>query len=227
MGRLVEKEELRDKFQVFSDRSEAGRKLAEFLEEKGIRGDIVLAIPNGGVAVGAEVALGLEVELRVAVVRKLVFPWNPEAGFGALSWTGELIVDERIKEYLTEEEYEYSLRRAERSVREREKLFKDFLPPETLEGMRVILVDDGLATGYTMLVAVRSVKGLRARKVVVAVPTSPRSAVEMLLKEVDTIAVLNLRSTIPFAVADAYKFWRDLSEMEILNILLSLRNLGL
>ena len=227
MGELIEHVELRDKYAVFEDRGDAGRRLAVFLRERGVKGDLVLAIPNGGVAVGAEVSISLGLRLAVAVTRKITFPWTTEAGFGAVSWTGEVEVDASALRYLGEGEYEKCLSRVRRSVEERVRMFKEFLPPSSLAGVSVLLVDDGLATGYTMLVAVKTVKKLGAGEVTVAVPTASQGAVELLLRHVDRLVVLNLRTGLPYAVADAYKFWRDLSEHEVLAMLYSLRKLGL
>ncbi len=227
MGKLVEREELRDKYTVFEDRGDAGRQLADFLREKGIEADILAAIPNGGVAVGAEVSVVLGLPLSVAVVRKITFPWTTEAGFGAVSWTGEIEVDQTALRLLTESEYRACLARAKKSVEERTRIFKDFLPPSSLKGLSVLLVDDGLATGYTMLAAVKSVRKLGAANIVAAVPTASRGSIGLLLDHVDLLVVLNLRTTMPYAVAEAYRLWRDLSEYEVLSLLYSLRKIGL
>ncbi len=222
MGEIIEEWSLRNKVHVFENRFDAGRKLADFLLDNDIEFDLVLAIPNGGVAVGLEIAKKLEKELKVAIVRKATYPWTTEAGFGAVSWTGEVELETEAVKMLSKEEVEASVARAKKSVEERLKLFKDFLPGD-LKNLRVVIVDDGLATGYTMLVAVKSVRKLGAREVVVAVPTSSEGAARMVAESADLLLVLNLRSSFFYAVADAYKRWRDLLELEVLNLLLSLK----
>lgn len=225
MGELAELEELRDRYAVFEDRLEAGRRLSEFLRQRGVRFDSILAIPNGGVAVGYALALELGAPLSVAVVRKLTYPWTTEAGFGAVSWLGDLVVDEAARSWLGEPLFENCLERAKRSVEERVRVYRDFLP-EGLGG-RVLLVDDGLATGYTMLAAIAAARRLRAEKVLAAVPTASIAAANMVAERVDLLAVLNLRTQLPYAVADAYRVWTDLTDAEVLQMLQHLRGLGL
>ena len=226
VGKLLERRDLRNRYGVFADREGAGDALAEFMAKEGVAVDSILAIPNGGVAVGFRVALKLETRLAVAVVRKITYPWTSEAGFGAVSWLGDVVADERVAKALGEGEYRRCLERAERSVRERARIFADYLP-SALDGEQVAVVDDGLATGYTMLAAVRAARRLGARKVVAAAPTASLDAVQLLLEHVDLLVALNVREDYPYAVADAYARWWDLSETETLTYLRLLRERGL
>jgi predicted phosphoribosyltransferase len=221
-GKLLERKDLRNRYGVFADREGAGELLAEFVEREGVALDSILAIPNGGVAVGYRAALRLGVPLAVAVVRKITYPWTTEAGFGAVSWLGDVVVDERVARALGEGEFRRCLERAERSVRERARIFADYLPGD-LNGKRVAVVDDGLATGYTMLAAVKAARKLGAREVVAAAPTASLDAVQLLLEHADLLVVLNLREDYPYAVADAYARWWDLTESEALAYLRLLR----
>lgn len=225
MGELLELEELRDRYSVFEDRFEAGRRLAELLSGRGVRFDSILAIPNGGVAVGYALALETRAPLSVAVVRKITYPWTSEAGFGALSWLGDLVVNKEERAWLGEHAFNLCLERARKSVEERARVYASFLP-RSLRGS-VLLVDDGLATGYTMLAAVAAARRLGADRVQVAVPTASISSVNTVLEHVDLLAVLNVRTLLPFAVADAYRVWTDLTEAETLEMLRRLRGLGL
>lgn len=219
---MLERKDLRNRYGVFADREGAGDALAEFLVKEGVAVDSILAIPNGGVAVGFRATLKLEATLAVAVVRKITYPWTTEAGFGAVSWLGDVVVDERVVRALGEEEFRRCLERAERSVRERARIFADYLPGD-LSGKRVAVVDDGLATGYTMLAAVRAAGRLGAREVVAAAPTASLDAVQLLLEHVDLLVALNVREDYPYAVADAYARWWDLTESEALKYLRLLR----
>ncbi|MEM0308577.1 MAG: phosphoribosyltransferase family protein [Thermofilaceae archaeon] len=158
-------------------------------------------------------------------MRKLTYPWTTEAGFGAVSWLGDLVVDEAARSWLGEPLFESCLERAKRSVEERVRVYRDFLPEE-LRGC-VLLVDDGLATGYTMLAAIAAARRLRAEKVLAAVPTASIAAANMVAERVDLLAVLNLRTQLPYAVADAYRVWTDLTDAEVLQMLQHLRGLGL
>jgi putative phosphoribosyl transferase len=221
MGSLVEDQTLRDKINVFRDRAEAGRKLREKLESFRGSDGLILAIPSGGVPVAMEIARMVSLPLDVIIVRKLQIPFEPEAGFGALGPEGEVIFNDNLLKQLrlSDEEIDQTKRRTFDVIRKRNKLFRAGRAfPETAD-RTVILVDDGLASGYTMLTAIQSVKKRKAAKVVVAVPTGSARTVEMLLSGVDELVCLNVRTGYSFAVADAYRLWHDLTDDEVLSLL--------
>jgi putative phosphoribosyl transferase len=221
MGSLVEDQTLRDKINVFRDRAEAGRKLGEKLESFRGSDGLILAIPSGGVPVAMEIARMVSLPLDVIIVRKLQIPFEPEAGFGALGPEGEVIFNDNLLKQLrlSDEEIDQTKRRTFDVIRKRNKLFRAGRAfPETAD-RTVILVDDGLASGYTMLTAIQSVKKRKAAKVVVAVPTGSARTVEMLLSGVDELVCLNVRTGYSFAVADAYRLWHDLTDDEVLSLL--------
>jgi predicted phosphoribosyltransferase len=109
--------------------------------------------------------------------------------------------------------------KTKRIVKERDQIFREGRPFPDLKNKEVIVVDDGLASGYTMYEAVRFIKRRGAVKAIVAVPTAPERTIHMLLPEVDELYCLNIRRTLFFAVADAYKNWYDLSDDEVVYIL--------
>jgi len=220
LGVLVENKLWRNKLFVFRDRFDAGITLASFLLKHNVDYDLVIAIPAGGVPVGIEIARLKRCKLYLAITRKILYPWTTEAGFGAVSWMGEVEVNRGITEVtmISDADIDRSIKRAFRSIEKRMELFKEYLPPKDLGNQKVVIVDDGLATGYTMLVTVRSIKKLNPGKIIVAVPTSSESAINMIIDEVDYIYVINLRTGLFYAVADAYKYWRDLSEEEVLEM---------
>lgn len=222
MSRVVDDPDLRERVQVFEDRFHAGRVLAEMLREHvSPKNSILLAVPAGGVPVGYEVSTRLSLQMGLIIVRKLQIPWDPEAGFGAISWDGELVLNEELVKQLelTRDMIRESARKAMKSIRARIKKFrKDKLMPN-MRGRVVILVDDGLASGYTMLAAAKSVKKIKVRKIVVAAPTASTNAIKLLSREVDLIVCPNIRSTPIFAVADAYRSWHDLTDEEVLALL--------
>jgi putative phosphoribosyl transferase len=221
MGRLIEDITLRDQIHVFTDRAEAGRRLSEMLYEYKGKELSVLSVPAGGVPVGYEIAKALRVPLDLIIVRKIQFPDNPEAGFGAVGPDGEVIFNELLlsRSGLTEEEIDNQVERTKKVVMARNQLFREGRPFPDLNDKIVIIVDDGLASGYTMYEAVRFIKRRGAKKVIVAVPTAPERTIHMLLPEVDELYCLNIRRTPFFAVADAYKNWYDLSDGEVIFIL--------
>ncbi len=221
-AKIVEDIAYRDRVFVFHDRFQAGKLLAHKLREYASRRNvIVLAVPAGGVPVGYTIAMELEVSMDVIVVRKIQTPWNTEAGFGALTWDGNIVLNESLVEQLglTEKEIEESILKTKRSIQERLRKFRGKQSISQVKDKIVILVDDGLASGFTMLVAARSIKKRAPKKVIVAVPTASLGAIELLAPEVDEIVCLNIRSGRSFAVADAYENWYDLTDEEVINIL--------
>ncbi|MCX8204848.1 MAG: phosphoribosyltransferase family protein [Candidatus Nezhaarchaeota archaeon] len=221
LGLLVEDPSLRNRLWVFEDRGEAGAKLAERLRELVGREAIVLAVPAGGVPVAIEVSRRLGLELDVAVVRKILYPWTTEAGFGAVAWDGRVLINRGAVEAagLTKEEVEAKLREAVESVEDRLRRLRGGSRELRLKGREVVLIDDGLATGYTMLAAVEAAKAAGAARIVVAVPTASTSAIDLLLPSVDLLVALNVRGGPFYAVADAYVEWRDLGDEEVLRML--------
>ena len=221
-AKIVEEPSYRERTFVFRDRFHAGKILAEKLQEYGgNRKVLVLAVPAGGVPVGYVVAREIAVPMDVVVVRKAQIPWNPEAGFGAVTWDGEIVLNESLLGSLglTERMIEESIMKTRRIIQERIRRFRGDRPMPDLGGKTVVLVDDGLASGFTMLAAARSVRKREPEKVVVAVPTASLRAVQLLRSEVDEIVCLNIRSGPIFAVADAYKNWYDLSDEEVVEII--------
>lgn len=221
-AKIVENSAYRDRTSVFRDRVEAGKVLADALKEYAGNPDvIVLAVPAGGVPVGRMIAKELVVPMDVIVARKIQIPWSPEAGFGAAAWDGKFILNEELVKqlHLTEAEMEQAVAETKRNVDERFRKFRGNKRFPNLVGKIVILVDDGLASGYTMLVAVRSVKEKAPKKIVVAVPTASRGAIELLVPEVDEIVCPNIRSGESFAVAESYENWYDLTDEEVLELL--------
>jgi predicted phosphoribosyltransferase len=221
MGRLIEDISLREKIHVFEDRTEAGKRLSEMLSDYKSKDVIVLAIPAGGVPVGYEIAKTLCVSLDLIIVRKIQFPDNPEAGFGAVGPDEEVIFNELLlsRSGLAEYEIDKQVEKTKRVVKARNQIFREGRPFPELKSKDVIIVDDGLASGYTMYEAVRFIKRRDASKVIIAVPTAPQRTVNMLLPEVDELYCLNIRISSFFAVADAYRNWYDVSDDEVISIL--------
>ncbi len=219
--KLVENKLLRDKLHVFEDRKEAGKLLASELKDYKDTDAIVLAIPSGGVPVAAEIVNALNLSFDLLTVRKIQIPFNPEAGFGAVGPDGEPIFNETVLNglMLSEGDIKEQVKKALESVRKRNELFRGNRPLPLLIDRVVIIVDDGLASGFTMLAGINYVKRQRPEEIVVAVPTASERAVLFLLPHVDKLICLNIRGGPFFAVADAYRNWYDLSEEEVMEIL--------
>lgn len=221
MGTLIEDPTLRDRQSVFTDRAEAGRLLAAKLTPYRGADSLMLAIPAGGMPVAAEISRTLGVPLDLVLVRKIQVPNSTEAGFGAVDPDGEITFNAWILKQLklSEEELREQTEKTKRVLAHRERVFRGDRPFPSLEGKVVIIVDDGLASGYTMRAAIRYVRKRRPAKVVVAVPTGFQHAVNDLLPDTDALVCLNIRSGFRFAVSSAYVNWSDVSDEEVLAIL--------
>jgi len=221
MGTLLEDLDLSGKTAVFKDRREAGQRLAARLSDRVDGSAIVLAIPAGGVPVALPIAQSLRLPLDVLVVRKIQIPGNTEAGFGAIGPDGTVLLNDRIVEdlRLSAKEIEVQVSHAREVLERREALFRRGRPFPSLENRQVILVDDGLASGYTMLASAALVKARGASQVIAAVPTASRRTANFLLPEVDMLICPNIRTGPIFAVADAYRHWYDLDDREVLDLL--------
>lgn len=227
-AKIIEDPTYRERVFVFRDRHHAGKLLAEKLREYADKGNVILlALPAGGVPVGYAVAKELGIPMDVMVVRKIQIPWNTEAGFGAVTWDGEPVLNEPLVAQLglTKEVIEESISKTRSIIQERLRKFRGNKTIPDLKDKIVILVDDGLASGFTMLAAARSARRKQPEKIITAVPTASMGAIKLLSPEVDEIVCLNIRSGPVFAVADAYKNWYDLTDKEVTKILESAEKL--
>lgn len=220
MGRLIQNAALSNRPYVFKDRTDAGRLLTASLRDHASSGALVLAIPAGGVPVAYKIAINLRLGMEVLIVRKVQIPGNTEAGFGGMGPDGEVIFNDMLLRQLrlSDEEIGRQVENTKKVIEARNEAYRKGRPFPDLKEKTVILVDDGLASGYTMSAAIRFVKKKNAGKTIVAVPTAPERSINLLLPEVDELHCLNVRGY-PFAVAEAYLEWHDLTDEEVISIL--------
>ncbi len=225
MGEIVIDSRLRERTFVFADRIDAAEWLAPLLKDFEGRAEeaVVLGIPAGGVPVALVLAERLGLPFDLIFVRKLHFPDNPETGFGALSEHGVLMLNEDLAAYLDKAVVERVVEEERRALQERMNVLRGPNKPLDLSGRVAIIVDDGLASGFTMLAAIREARKRGAARVLVAVPTASASAARLVAGEADGVYVANLRSGPRFAVAAAYTGWRDLALPEVRAMLRSWR----
>lgn len=204
----------------FRDRGEAGRLLgSELVARKLAANAIVLALPRGGLPVGVEVADALNAPLDIVVVRKLGVPWQPELAMGAIAG-GIRVLDHSLIRYLgiSDEEIEAVVARELQEMERREKLYRGGLPAPDLRGRTVLLVDDGLATGSTMVAAARHVRSVHPERLIIAVPVASSEACRRLRSEADEC--ICLAAPDPFsAVGEWYINFRQVSDAEVQSIL--------
>jgi putative phosphoribosyl transferase len=204
--------------EAFRDRFDAGRELAGKLE--GYRGTdaVVLGLARGGVPVAFEVARALELPLDVFVVRKLGFPTQPELAIGAVASGGTRVLNEEVAREVDDESLERIAAREEAELQRRERAYRDGSEAAEVAGRTGILVDDGLATGASMLAAVRALRAREARAVVVAVPVAPAETCEALAAEADEVVCARTPSPF-FSVGSWYENFEQTSDEEVERLL--------
>ncbi len=205
---------------TFLDRAEAGRQLAARLARYGTETPVVLALPRGGVPVGAEVANSLGVPLDVFIARKLGAPGQPELGIGAVAQGGAMVLNGRIVRALKLSE-EHVRRAAEEELREvgrRLRLLRGDRPEPEVRGRTVILVDDGLATGATARAAILALSERGPGRLVLAVPVCPSRTADLLRPEVDELVVLHIPHDF-YAVGSYYRDFQQVSDEEVIRLL--------
>ena len=182
---------------------------------------IVLAIPNGGVVVGYEVSKLLNIDFEVIVCRKVQIPWNPEAGYGSVAPDGSCFLNKKLVLALglSDRIIKQNIQKTMNQIKSRIEKYRGKKPFPKLKDKIVILVDDGLASGFTMLASIEFVKKKKPKKIIVAVPTASGSAYQLVRPEIDKLIALDVRYAYPFAVADAYENWYDVSDEEVLKYL--------
>ncbi len=219
---LREESGWRDQSRLFADRAAAGRLLAQKLLDFQGGDGLVLAIPAGGVPVAAEIARTLRLPLEPLIVRKVQIPWNTEAGFGALAPDGQVLLNEPLVQALglTPTQIEAQVAATRRNLIQREELFRGGRPYPKVTGRTLIVADDGLASGYTMLAALKFLIRQQPKDVVVAVPTGLLDTIKAVMAATGaTVVCLNVCTRRPFAVAAAYRRWYDVADAEVMQIL--------
>jgi predicted phosphoribosyltransferase len=205
---------------MFADRKDAGRRLGEELKKRGVEADIVLAVPRGGLPVGREVADALGLPLDIVAAKKMGAPHNEELAVGAASadgsvWLNRILIDQLgvTDEYLQEER-----ERAAETARKKEERYRGGRIGEAIQGRRVIVVDDGVATGATTTACLRRVRAEDAEYVVLAVPVGAPESVVRLKKEANEIVCLETPEMFG-AVGQFYERFGQVSDEEAIEYL--------
>jgi putative phosphoribosyl transferase len=205
---------------VFADRIDAGRRLANRLTRFAGLGPVVVGMPRGGVPVAAQVADHLGAPLDVIVVRKLGCPWQPELGIGALAegdvrvLNGSLIAEVGV----SPAELAAVTEREQAELARRVALYRRGRAPVDVQGRLVILIDDGLATGFTARAAIAALRHRGARRVVMAVPVGPESGVAAIREVADEVEVLD-RPAGFLAIGECYEDFNQTSDAEVIGLL--------
>ncbi|MFX0086787.1 MAG: phosphoribosyltransferase family protein [Candidatus Hodarchaeota archaeon] len=212
---IIENLALHNKYHIFKSRRHAGFLLGSFTTFEDF--DILFAIPNGGLPV----ALGLvefplipRTVIDVLIIRKIQIPGNTEAGMGAVTPDGQIFLNEELMSRLSITSYSLE-KQIERAIQQIEKRRREFTSAVEFQvyGKKIIIIDDGIASGFSMLAGAKWLKKLGA-EITISVPTAPLSSLKRIEPHVEKIICLNIRDRYPFAVADAYQNWYDLSMIE-------------
>ncbi len=204
---------------LFENRYDAGRKLVEKLMQYRGRSAVVLGIPNGGVAVALSVALALDADLDLVISRKIPLPLSPEGGFGSITDDGTLMLnDDAVKKAgLSQQQINYQVNRVRSDIRDRSLLYHRDRPPLAITGRTVIIVDDGLASGYTMRAAIESIRHRKPERVIAAVPVGPEHVVREIQEIADEVVICAVGTGPRFYVSDYYRYWHDITDGEVIH----------
>jgi putative phosphoribosyl transferase len=213
--------ELRDRTHVFRDRTYAGKVLASMIDSYGNSNAIVLGIPAGGLPVAAVMAEHLRLPFDIVVISKITLPWNSESGYGAVAFDGTVRLNEQLlpRLGLSKEEIKQDIKKTLDKVTHRVKSLRGEGAFPDLSKRSAILVDDGCASGFTLMVGVEALRKAGADHIIVAVPTGHLDSVQVMAQQVEAVYCANIRQGWGFSVADAYERWSDVSDEELIVII--------
>ncbi|MGO9060270.1 MAG: phosphoribosyltransferase [Candidatus Binataceae bacterium] len=207
---------------MFTDRKAAGRELAAALMRFKLESPVVLAIPRGGVPVGFEVALALQAPLDIIVARKLGAPGQHELGLGAIvdgDHPQSVLNEDIIRELGVSAQYiQKEIETELKEIRRRQATYRKGRPAVEVAGRTVIVVDDGIATGGSIRAALRGVKRMAPKKVVLAVPVAPSDTIESLRSEADEIVCLDTPEYF-MAIGEFYEDFSQTNDDEVIELL--------
>lgn len=204
----------------FKDRIDAGKQLGNALQKYKSDNTVVLGIPRGGVVVAAETAKIIGAPLDVIIPRKLGAPLNPEVAIGAVTQDGTVIKDEVMVRRLGLSDLQISgmAEQVSDEIQRRVQTYRNGKTGLDLYGKTVIVVDDGIATGFTVQAALQSVRNAKADKLVLAVPVAPADTVSTLREKVDSLVCLYAPEVF-YAVGQFYNDFEQTSDEEVISLL--------
>lgn len=209
---------------MYKNREDAGMRLALKLMDYKDENPLVIALPRGGVPVGYVIAKMLEAELDIIIVRKLGAPYNPELAIGAVveGEPPQVVRNESIIEYLgvTREFIQDSIDAQNQEITRRQKLYREGRVVSSPANRTVILVDDGIATGATMKVAIKGIKAKNPKRLIVAVPVGPSDVIASLKEDADEVICLSVPAYM-YAIGEHYQNFSQTTDEEVIALLSS------
>jgi predicted phosphoribosyltransferase len=207
---------------IFKDRFDAGEKLSEVYKLP--KNSVLFAIPRGGVPVAYAISKSQQIPMDIVVVRKLPIPFNPEAGFGAITIDGKVILNPKFEYLFSEIPIEEIAKEVLDEVKRRDFIYRDNKPYTDLTGKIAVVVDDGFASGYSAIAAYEMIKKLNPKKIIALAPVCPEDTKKILEKYFDEVYCLITSPIKPFAVASFYEDFHDLRDEEVLALINDLKN---
>jgi len=204
---------------IFKDREDAGRQLVKLLADYRHMPAVVLALPRGGVPVAKEISESLKLPLDIVLVRKIGHPFNPEYAIGAIAENGQAVWNDTEIQEIDSRQLNKKIQIEKLEIRRRAKLYRGGRPLINLKDKITILVDDGLATGLTMLAAIKAVKSQKPQEIIVAVAVAPKEVVDEINQMVDEFVALNIPEVFQGAVGSYYQSFPQLTDGEVIKLL--------
>lgn len=206
---------------IFKDRTSAGKLLAQHL--KNTKADLVLAIPRGGVVVGAEIAKQLNLPLDVIITRKIGAPNQPELALGAIDPDGEVVWDDKLvmDVGVKTDQLKDTIRNELDELARRDEVYRQGKESLAVENKTIILVDDGIATGSTTLAAINYLKRHQVKRVILAVPVGSRESMDKIGREIGQMGKVIVLDTPDYfqAVGQFYQQFLPVSDEEVIQLL--------
>jgi putative phosphoribosyl transferase len=217
----MKSEGMSDREMVFKNRTEAGKILASRLSQYRGKDALILALPRGGVPVAREVASALNAELDVVITRKIGAPRNPELAIGAVTGDGTILLNDSLITGLGVEEgfIDRKIKQAKREIAEYVRRYRGERPMPKIADRVVVIVDDGIATGYTILAAAEATLRKSPQKLVIAVPVAPRESVYELEQATGCQVIAVAQPMFFVAVGQFYEDFKQVSDEEVHNAL--------
>lgn len=203
----------------FKNRIEAGQKLAEKLSKYKNKEAVIYALPRGGVVLGAEISRKLHLPLDLIIIRKIGHPQNPEYAVCAISESGHILCNEEEAKNVPQNLLENKILEEKQEIQRRHQTYLDGRKSISAAGKIAIIVDDGIATGMTVMAAVHEVLHQGAKKIVVAVPIAPKDVVDQLKLQVNEVIVIDAPSDFLGSVGSYYDDFPQVTDEEVIHLM--------
>lgn len=208
---------------LLKDRTDAGVRLADALQKFQGEEVIIFALPRGGVVIGAEIAKRLKAPLDLVITKKIGHPLNPEYAICALAEEGEPICNESELKRIDPSWFQDELQKARNEITRRRRDYFGTPEQQMIQGKTAILVDDGIATGFTMMAAIQEIRRREPRQVIVAIPVAPYDSVQALKALADEVVSLYVDYAFLGAVGAYYEDFRQVEDAEVIALLQATR----